>query len=142
MGFAVSSACAEVIAYVLLCPWEALKVKMQTADEGTFTKNSIKGFNQMNKEGGINGFYKGIVPLWCRQVPYTIVKFVAFEKIVQNFYKRVFTAPKDSYGKGTQLMVTFASGYLAGIFCAIVSHPADTMVSIINKRESTEPVVK
>jgi len=35
-------------------------------------------------------------------------------------------------------MVTFASGYWAGIFCAIVSHPADTMVSIINKRESTE----
>jgi len=25
--------------------------------------------------------------------------------------------------------VTFASGYLAGIFCAIVSHPADTIVS-------------
>jgi len=27
------------------------------------------------------------------------------------------------------LSVTFASGYLAGIFCAIISHPADTMVS-------------
>ena len=25
--------------------------------------------------------------------------------------------------------MTFASGYLAGIFCAIVSHPADTLVS-------------
>jgi len=25
--------------------------------------------------------------------------------------------------------VTFTSGYLAGIFCAIVSHPADTIVS-------------
>ena len=25
------------------------------------------------------------------------------------------------------------SGYIAGIFCAIVSHPADTMVSILNK---------
>jgi len=27
---------------------------------------------------GNGGFYKGIVPLWSRQVPYTIVKFVAF----------------------------------------------------------------
>lgn len=26
------------------------------------------------------------------------------------------------------------SGYFAGIFCAIVSHPADTMVSIMNKK--------
>jgi solute carrier family 25 phosphate transporter 3 len=37
-------------------------------------------------------------------------------------------------------MVTFMSGYWAGIFCALVSHPADTMVSIINKRGSSEPV--
>lgn len=28
--------------------------------------------------------------------------------------------------------MTFASGYLAGIFCAIVSHPADTIVSKLN----------
>jgi len=31
-------------------------------------------------------------------------------------------------------MVTFMSGYIAGVFCAVVSHPADTMVSILNKR--------
>lgn len=73
--------------------------------------------------------YKGLVPLWSRQVPYTIVKFVAFEWFVQFFYDNVFTQPKETYNKATQLSVTFASGYLAGIFCAIVSHPADTMVS-------------
>lgn len=32
------------------------------------------------------------------------------------------------------------SGYLAGIFCAIVSHPADTMVSILNKKSSNAPI--
>jgi solute carrier family 25 phosphate transporter 3 len=35
-------------------------------------------------------------------------------------------------------MITFLSGYWAGIFCAVVSHPADTMVSILNKRDSKE----
>lgn len=78
-------------------------------------------------------FYKGIRPLWARQIPYTIVKFVAFEKIVQFAYTNIFTAPKNTYSKGTQMMVTFASGYAAGVFCAIVSHPADTMVSVMNK---------
>lgn len=62
-------------------------------------------------------------------MPYTIVKFVAFERFVQYFYDNIFTKGKENYGKGTQLSITFASGYLAGIFCAIVSHPADTMVS-------------
>jgi len=37
-------------------------------------------------------------------------------------------------------MITFLSGYWAGIFCALVSHPSDTMVSIINKRGSPDPV--
>ena len=36
-------------------------------------------------------------------------------------------------------MITFLSGYWAGIFCAIVSHPADTMVSILNKQKGDEP---
>lgn len=33
-------------------------------------------------------------------------------------------------------MVTFAAGYIAGVFCAIVSHPADTVVSKLNKDKS------
>ena len=36
-----------------------------------------------------------------------------------------------------QLMVTFAAGYIAGVFCAIVSHPADNIVSVINKNPGT-----
>ena len=33
----------------------------------------------------------------------------------------------------TQLGVTFASGYTAGVICAIVSHPADSLVSLLGK---------
>jgi solute carrier family 25 phosphate transporter 3 len=57
------------------------------------------------------------------------VKFVAFEWFVQFFYDNIFTKGKENYSKPTQLGVTFASGYLAGIFCAIISHPADTILS-------------
>lgn len=65
-----------------------------------------------------------------------MAKFFCFEKIVQQFYTRVFTEPKDSYGKTTQLGVTFASGYLSGIICAIVSHPADSLVSQLGKPQN------
>jgi len=138
LGFALSSACAEVIADCFLCPWEALKVKMQTAEPGTFTTSTVKGLKTIHEAEGVNGFYKGLQPLWARQIPYTIIKFVAFEKIVAKFYQNIFTKEKSSYSKGTQLMVTFMSGYIAGVFCAIVSHPADTMVSILNKRGKSE----
>jgi len=101
MGFLLSSACAEVIADCFLAPWEALKVRMQTADHGAFTRSTVKGFNQIRANEGVNGFYKGLTPLWMRQVPYTMVKFAAFENTVKAFYKYIFKGPKDSYSKST-----------------------------------------
>lgn len=39
---------------------------------------------------------------------------------------------KSDYSKGAQTAVSFTGGYLAGIFCAAASHPADVMVSKLN----------
>ena len=39
---------------------------------------------------------------------------------------------KSDYSGGAQTAVAFSGGYLAGILCAIVSHPADVMVSKLN----------
>ena len=39
------------------------------------------------------------------------MKFVAFEWFVQFFYDNIFTKGKENYNKGTQLSITFASGY-------------------------------
>tara|TARA_B110000090_G_scaffold155510_1_gene170941 strand:- start:165 stop:563 length:399 start_codon:yes stop_codon:yes gene_type:complete len=72
-------------------------------------------------------------PLWSRQIPYTMAKFYFFENVKNMFYDKVFTEPKESYGKSTHLGITFASGYIAGVACAIVSHPADTIVSKMSK---------
>lgn len=59
-----------------------------------------------------------------------------FERTVAFFYDNIFTQPKETYSKATQLSITFTSGYLAGVFCAIVSHPADTMVSKLNNMKT------
>ena len=139
IGWSVASGSAEIIADILLCPWEAVKLKVQLSRPGFEYPNSLVGaFNKLKAEEGTGGFYKGLVPLWSRQVPYTIVKFVAFERFVQFFYDNIFTKGKENYSKPTQLSVTFASGYLAGIFCAIVSHPADTMVSKLYSQGKSE----
>jgi len=61
------------------------------------------------------------------------LSFFFFELIVQTFYRKVFTNPKETYSKATQLGITFASGYAAGVICAIVSHPADSLVSLMGK---------
>jgi solute carrier family 25 phosphate transporter 3 len=54
--------------------------------------------------------FGSLAPLWTRQIPYTVTKFVGFEFVVEQFYKSVLTNPRDSYSSATQLGVTFASG--------------------------------
>ena len=60
-----------------------------------------------------------------------MMKFASFETIVEAIYGYL-PGQKSDYGKGAQTGVSFAGGYLAGILCAIVSHPADVMVSKLN----------
>lgn len=136
IGFLVSSACAEFIADTLLCPWEALKVRTQVDMKGEFPRNPIAGFNLIKKNEGVNGFYKGLAPLWFRQIPYTMVKFACFERTVRFVYRNFLTKDPKEYSRATKLTVTFLSGYWAGIFCAVVSHPADTIVSKLNESKS------
>lgn len=85
-------------------------------------------------------FYKGLSPLWMRQIPYTMMKFAAFERTVEALYKYVVPMPRDSMSKPQQLVVTFAAGYIAGVFCALVSHPADTVVSKLNSEKGSTAV--
>ena len=59
------------------------------------------------------------------------MKFASFENIVAAIYNYL-PGTKDDYGKGAQTLVAFSGGYMAGILCAIVSHPADVMVSKLN----------
>ena len=60
-----------------------------------------------------------------------MMKFASFETIVEMIYGYL-PGKKSDYSKGAQTGVSFAGGYLAGILCAIVSHPADVMVSKLN----------
>jgi len=134
--YLAGAASAEFFADILLCPMEMTKVKVQTSPAGTFPTSLGPALNQMRATSAETRFpFGSLVPLWGRQIPYTMAKFFFFEKIVEAFYTHVFTAPKDSYPQTTQLGITFASGYLAGIICAIVSHPADSVVSLMGKTE-------
>lgn len=59
------------------------------------------------------------------------MKFASFEKVVEMIYGYL-PGQKSDYGKAAQTGVSFVGGYIAGIACAIVSHPADVMVSKLN----------
>ncbi|KAH7528166.1 LOW QUALITY PROTEIN: mitochondrial phosphate carrier protein 3, mitochondrial [Ziziphus jujuba] len=128
--YLAGSASAESIAAAALCPMEAVKVRVQT--QPGFAKGLADGLPKLVKSEGVHGLYKGIVPLWGRQIPYTMMKFASFETIVELLYKHAIPTPKEQCSNTFQLGVSFAGGYLAGIFCSVISHPADNLVSFLN----------
>lgn len=128
-----ASASAEFFADIALSPLESVKVKIQTTPG--FANTLREAWPKIMGEEGLNGFYKSLVPLWLRQIPYTMMKFACFEKTVELLYKNVVPKPRSECTKSEQLVVTFAAGYIAGVFCAIVSHPADTVVSKLNQKK-------
>ena len=185
--FLAGSASAEFFADIGLCPFEAVKVKVQTVPG--FARGLSDGMPKFIATEGMGGLYKGLTPLWGRQIPYTMMKFAAFEntvmvrdwrwrwwkrekdkekkrvndkekpdfkgektqklkkkieKLSQALYKYVVPKPKAECSKQEQLAVSFAAGYIAGVFCAVVSHPADNLVSKLNanKGVSAGEIVK
>merc|ERR1719411_1165564 len=131
--YLAASASAEFFADIALSPMESVKVRIQTSPPGTFPTTLREGWPKIWNAEGINGFYKALAPLWGRQIPYTMMKFACFEKTVVARYDYVVPKPRSECSKPEQLVVTLAAGYIAGVFCAIVSHPADTLVSYLNK---------
>ena len=118
-----------------LAPLEAAKVRIQT--QPGYANTLREAVPKMDTEEGLNAFYKGVAPLWMRQIPYTMMKFACFERTVEALYKFVVPKPRSECTKAEQLVVTFVAGYIAGVFCAIVSHPADSVVSVLNKEKGS-----
>ena len=59
-----------------------------------------------------------------------MTKFVVYEKVAEAIYR---SFPKKDMSDGMQTVVNLGSGLAAGFAAAIVSQPADTMLSKINK---------
>jgi solute carrier family 25 (mitochondrial phosphate transporter), member 3 len=130
--YLASAAMAEFIADIFLCPLEATRIRL--VSNPSFASGLADGAARLVKEEGfIRGFYSGFGPILMKQVPYTMAKFAvqgwAAEKIANDFMGK----PLASLEGGSKLSVSLASGVIAGVAAAIISHPADTLLSKVNK---------
>merc|ERR1711937_923426 len=126
-----ASAVAEFIADIFLCPLEATRIR-QVSDEAMSKLSMPAAFATILKQDGLlGGFYSGFVPILFKQIPYTMAKFAVQGAAAEAIYG---TLPdRSTLGKGTKMGVSIASGVIAGVSAAIISHPADTLLSKINK---------
>ena len=135
--YVASAGAAEACADILMCPFEQLKIKMQTSSGKTFPRSTLGGLWTMMQNPRKYRFpFGSLAPLMGRQIPSTIANFYVFENVVDAVYTHALQGSRDDYGLQLQLGVTLFSGYVAGFVSAVVSHPADTLVSLMSLPEN------
>ncbi|EKV04158.1 Mitochondrial phosphate carrier protein (Mir1), putative [Penicillium digitatum] len=126
--YLASAGAAEFIADIALCPLEATRIRL--VSQPTFASGLLPAMTRILKEEGIGAFYSGFGPILFKQVPYTMAKFVVFEKVSEAILSNV---NKETLSDGGKTGINLGSGLIAGLAAAIISQPADTMLSKINK---------
>lgn len=125
-----AAAGAEFIADIFLCPLEAVRIR--SVSDPTFCDGLADGFVKMAKAEGITGFYAGLLPILGKQIPYTMAKFSVQGEVADAIYGSMGKSPAE-LSQGTNVSISLASGVIAGVASAIISHPADTLLSKVNK---------
>lgn len=131
--YLTAAACAEFIADIFLCPLEATRIRLVSNPE--FADGLFTAFPKIIKQDGfLKGFYSGFGPILFKQVPYTMAKFAVQGASAEAIYSSMGT-DASTCSKNTKLGVSVGAGVIAGVAAAIISHPADTLLSLINKSE-------
>ncbi|KAI1807788.1 mitochondrial phosphate carrier protein [Daldinia bambusicola] len=128
--YLASSAAAEFLGDILLCPFEAVRIRL--VSQPSFAPNMLSAFGKMASHEGMAGLYSGFTPIVLKQVPYTMATFVVYEKALEVAHSLV---NKETASNTTLSGVNLGCGLIAGMAAAIVSQPADTVLSKINKEK-------
>lgn len=126
-----ASSAAEFFADVLLCPLEATRIRL--VSDRKFATGLASGFVKMAREEGLKGFYSGFIPLLFKQVPYAVGQFTTHEWLNEVIFRTLGEEKKSTLSQLQMTGVELTSGIGAGIAAAILSHPADTLLSQMNK---------
>lgn len=122
---------AELIASTLLTPLEAARIRL--VSERGYAKGLVGAVTRMGREGGLREFYAGIVPIMFKQIPFTQAQFTINEYMHELIKTNVDEKRIQQAGKTGEVGVSLFCGLAAGVGAAIASHPADTLLSKINK---------
>ncbi|KAL7663648.1 Mitochondrial phosphate carrier protein [[Candida] zeylanoides] len=125
-----SAALAEFFADIALCPLEATRIRL--VSQPTFANGLVGGFSRILREEGVGQFYAGFTPILFKQIPYNITKFLVFERAAEAIFANIST-PKSELSSSAGTAINLGAGVIAGCAAAVVSQPADTLLSKVNK---------
>jgi len=126
-----ASSVAEFFADILLTPLEATRIRL--VSDGKYATGLVTGFTRLAREEGMSGLYSGFLPIICKQIPYAIGQFTVNEFCHELAFRGMSDEKRASLSPTTKFGIDLGSGIIAGFAAAILSQPADTLLSQINK---------
>jgi len=129
--YLVGASVAEFFADILLTPLEATRIRL--VSDPKYASGLVTGFTRLATEGGIREMYAGFLPILCKQIPYAIGQFTVNEFCHELAFRNMSDETKRSLSGTQKFGISLGSGIIAGFAAAILSQPADTLLSQINK---------
>ena len=154
VAFAICAAISGVAASIVLCPMEALRIRMvanptnpparvatssspSSSPSPTTNRGWFRTAIQMIKIEGITSFVKGMEPMIYKQVPYTITKNVAFDIMTRYVYSTLQTTwQMTTIGPLTKFVVPFLAAVAASVLSCLSSQPGDVLLSLVNAQQN------
>ncbi|EGO23819.1 hypothetical protein SERLADRAFT_470198 [Serpula lacrymans var. lacrymans S7.9] len=126
-----SASIAEFFADILLTPLEATRIRL--VSERNYATGLVTGFTRLAREGGIRELYAGFLPILCKQIPYAIGQFTVNEFCHEMAFRSMSEETRRNLSPTNKFGIALGSGIVAGFAAAVLSQPADTLLSQINK---------
>ncbi|OAA46532.1 mitochondrial phosphate carrier protein [Beauveria brongniartii RCEF 3172] len=108
--YLTSAAAAEFFGDIALCPFESVRIRL--VSHPTYANGLMSALARMGREEGLRGFYSGLSPI-----------------LLKHFIDKSSLSPAGTTG------INLAAGLVAGLAAAVVSQPADTILSKVNKEK-------
>ncbi|KAH9983341.1 mitochondrial carrier [Russula compacta] len=121
----------EFFADILLTPLEATRIRL-VSQQG-YATGLVSGFTRLLREGGVRDLYAGFIPILFKQIPYAIGQFTVNELCHEAAFRNMSKETRSKLSPVANFSISLGSGIVAGIAAAILSQPADTLLSQINK---------
>ncbi|KAH9941055.1 mitochondrial carrier [Amylocystis lapponica] len=131
-----ASSVAEFFADILLTPLEATRIRL--VSQRGYASGLATGFMRLVREEGVGGLYAGFLPILCKQIPYAIGQFTVNEFCHELAFRNMSEETRIALSPSAKFGISLGSGVIAGFAAAILSQPADTLLSQINKGHGPE----
>lgn len=136
LSFAVCGAISGAAASAVLCPMEAIRIRL-VAEPNFAPGGWVEGGYKMLKSEGSSALTKGLIPMLYKQVPYTISKNVAFDFLTSWSYGMMRTSGM-AVTTSAKIVIPFVCALATSILATIFSQPGDMLLSLVNAHEGTK----